>query len=303
MRTIQIIFICCITIISVPTALSAQELLASININHSKIQGTNTNVFSDLETNITEFMNDRKWTGQQYNENERIRCTFNITLNTYDETRGSFNGSLLLQVIRPVFNSSYNTVEYSVKDEDFDFTYREFDKLEFRVDQINNDLTALLGYYAYLIIGIDNDTMSPEGGTEFLKTALDIANSAQSLSGKGWKTTGSDNNRYALISDMLDGSMSPFRKLQYVYHREGLDVMAQNAETGRAKITEAIELLNQAHKNKTLSKLPQLFTEYKRDELVNIYTGQGTSQEKEKIYNTLSSINASYNTYWRKLSK
>lgn len=303
MRTIQIIFICCITIISVPTALSAQELLASININHSKIQGTNTNVFSDLETNITEFMNDRKWTGQQYNENERIRCTFNITLNTYDETRGSFNGSLLLQVIRPVFNSSYNTVEYSVKDEDFDFTYREFDKLEFRVDQINNDLTALLGYYAYLIIGIDNDTMSPEGGTEFLKTALDIANSAQSLSGKGWKTTGSDNNRYALISDMLDGSMSSFRKLQYVYHREGLDVMAQNAETGRAKITEAIELLNQAHKNKTLSKLPQLFTEYKRDELVNIYTGQGTSQEKEKIYNTLSSINASYNTYWRKLSK
>ena len=253
MRTIQIIFICCITIISVPTALSAQELLASININHSKIQGTNTNVFSDLETNITEFMNDRKWTGQQYNENERIRCTFNITLNTYDETRGSFNGSLLLQVIRPVFNSSYNTVE-----------------LEFRVDQINNDLTALLGYYAYLIIGIDNDTMSPEGGTEFLKTALDIANSAQSLSGKGWKTTGSDNNRYALISDMLDGSMSPFRKLQYVYHREGLDVMAQNAETGRAKITEAIELLNQAHKNKTLSKLPQLFTEYKRDDLVNI---------------------------------
>ena len=173
MRTIQIIFICCITIISVPTALSAQELLASININHSKIQGTNTNVFSDLETNITEFMNDRKWTGQQYNENERIRCTFNITLNTYDETRGSFNGSLLLQVIRPVFNSSYNTVEYSVKDEDFDFTYREFDKLEFRVDQINNDLTALLGYYAYLIIGIDNDTMSPEGGTEFLKTALE----------------------------------------------------------------------------------------------------------------------------------
>ncbi len=283
--------------------LFSQEILANISINHSKIQGTNTSVFDDLETNITEFINDRKWTGQQYEENERIHCVFNITLDEYDESHGSFGGSLLLQVTRPVFNTSYNTIEYSVKDEDFDFTYREFDKLEFRTDQINNDLTALLGYYAYLIIGIDNDTMSPEGGTEFLSTALNIANSAQSLNGKGWKSTGSDNNRYALISDMLDGSMTPFRKLQYVYHREGLDMMSQNVETGRAKVTEAINLLGQAHKNKTLSKLPQLFTEYKRDELVNIYAGQGTSQEKENIYNTLSSINASYNTYWRKLSK
>ncbi len=293
----------CTAIALVPIKISAQELDARVNINYSKIQGTNTSVFSDLQTNLNEFMNDRKWTGQQYAENERIRCNFNITLTSYDEARGSFSGSLLLQVTRPVFNSSYNTIEYSIKDEDFEFTYREFDKLEFRVDQINNDLTAILGYYAYLIIGIDNDTMAPEGGTEYLKTALNIANSAQGLSGKGWKTSGNDRNRYALISDMLDGSMEPFRKLQYVYHREGLDAMAQNAETGREKISEAIELLNQAHKNKTLSKLPQLFTEYKRDELVNIYAGQGTAQEKEKIYNTLSSINASYNSYWRKLSK
>lgn len=302
MRTVHVILLL-FTLAFCPAAAYAQELMVNVNINHSKIQGTNTNVFTDLETNIREFMNDRKWTGQQYEKHERIRCNFNITLNEYDETRGSFSGSLLLQVTRPVFNSSYNTVEYSVKDENFDFTYREFDRLEFRIDQINNDLTALLGYYAYLIIGIDNDTMSPEGGTECLNNALDIANSAQSLSGKGWKTTGSDNNRYALISDMLDGSMAPFRKMQYVYHREGLDVMAQDVEGGRAKITEAIELLGEAHKNKTLSKLPQLFTEYKRDELVNIYAGQGTSQEKEKIYNTLSSINASYDTYWRKLSK
>ena len=254
----------------------AQELDARVTVNHSKVQGTNTSVFDDLEKNITEFLNNRRWTGQQYEE---------------------------LMVIRPVYNSSYTTVEYSVKDEDFDFTYHEFDKLEFRVDQINNDLTAMLGYYAYLIIGIDNDTMSPEGGTTSLKTALDIANSAQNLNGKGWKTTGSDHNRYAIINDMLDGSMEPFRKMQYTYYREGLDVMAENSENGRNKISEAIKLLDEAHKNKRLSKLPQLFTEYKRDELVNIYQGQGTSQEKEQLYNILSNINASYNTYWRNLSK
>jgi len=235
--------------------------------------------------------------------NERINCSFNITINKYDDARGSFTASLLLMVIRPVYNSSYTTVEYSVKDENFDFTYHEFDKLDFRVDQINNDLTAMLGYYAYFIIGIDNDTMSPEGGTDFFKTALDIANSAQGLNGKGWKTTGNDRNRYAIINDMLDGSMEPFRKMQYTYHREGLDVMAGNAENGRNKITEAIKFLGEAHNNKRLSKLPQLFTEYKRDELVNIYQGQGKPQEKESLYNLLSNINASYNTYWRNLSK
>lgn len=300
---IRIFVVACVVALGVFA--KAQELDARVTVNHSKIQGTNNTVFDDLEKNIDEFLNTRKWTGQKYAGNERINCSFNITVNKFDDARGEFSCSLLLMVVRPVFNSSYTTVEYSVKDEDFDFTYREFDKLEFRTDQINNPLTALLGYYAYFIIGIDNDTMSPEGGSECLKTALDIANSAQGLTnaGKGWKTSGSDRNRYALINDMLDGSMEPFRKMQYVYYREGLDTMAENAEKGREKVSEAIKLLGEAHKNKRQSKLPQLFTEYKRDELVGIYQGQGKPQEKEAIYNILSDINASYNTHWRKLSK
>lgn len=305
MQIVERIFIILLALIPGNLVVNAQELDARVTVNHSKIQGTNSSVFDDLEKNVNDFLNTRRWTGQQYADNERISCTFNITVNKYDDARGDFSCSLLLMVTRPVFNSSYTTVEYSVKDEDFDFTYHEFDKLEFRVDQINNALTALLGYYAYLIIGIDNDTMSPLGGTECLKTALDIANSAQGLanSGKGWKTSGNDRNRYVLINDMLDGSMEPFRKMQYTYYREGLDTMAENAEKGREKITEAIKLLGEAHNNKRLSKLPQLFTEYKRDELVGIYQGQGKAQEKEALYNLLSNINASYNTYWRNLSK
>lgn len=282
----------------------AQELNVNITVNHSKIQGTNISVFDDLQKNIEEFMNSRNWTEQQYDDGERINCNFNITINKYDETQGNFEGSLLLSVIRPVYGASYTTVEYSVKDEDFNFTYHEFDKLNFRIDQIDNDLTAMLGYYAYLIIGIDNDSMSEMSGTAVLQKAHDIAVSAQSLNGKGWKTTGSDRNRYAIINDLIDGSMEPLRKMQYRYYRSGLDQMSSNAEKGRDSITEALKLLSQAHKNKRQSKLPQLFTEYKRDEIINIYSNSDNGgNANEEIVNMLSDINPSYNSYWKKLLK
>lgn len=276
---------------------------ARVVVNHQKIEGTNVSVFENLQTSLTEYINDKKWTNQQYANNERISCTFNITVNKYDDSDGSFTCSLLIQSLRPVYGSTYTTVTFSNKDDNFDFTYREFDKLEFRADQLDNDLMALVGYYAYLIIGIDMDTMSPSGGEEPLQTALSIVNNAQSLSSKGWKAFDSDKNRYAIISDYMDGSMKPFREMQYKYYREGLDVMSTNSERGRGSISEALLMLKKAHENKTMSKLPQLFTEYKRDELVNIYTNKGLAKDKTELYELLSNINASYNSYWRKMTK
>lgn len=280
------------------------ELNARVVVNHSKIQGTNVSVFDDLQKNIEDFLNNRNWTGQQYEDAERISCNFNITVNKYDEMSGCFEASLLLNAYRPVFNSSYTTVVYSVKDEDFNFDYHEFDKLNFRVDQIDNELTAMLGYYAYFIIGMDNDAMSLLGGTKALQTAHDIAVSAQSLNGKGWKSIGSDKNRYALINDLLDGSMEPFRKMQYTYYRLGLDIMADDVEKGKENVTQALKMLSEAHKNKRQSKLPQLFTEYKRDEIVNIYSSsQSGGKSNDELQNLLSDINSSYNSYWKKLLK
>ena len=284
-------------------SVSAQELNAKVTINHKKIEGTNTNIFENLQSSITEFINDKKWTNLQYAPNERIQCTFNITVNKYEESNGNFSCSLLVQSTRPVYGSNYTTVAFSNKDDNFDFSYREFDKLEFRSDQLDNELMALIGYYAYLIIGIDMDTMSPLGGEDALQTALDIVNNAQSLSSKGWKAFDNNRNRFGIISDYMDGSLKPFREMQYKYYREGLDVMSTNSERGRANISEALLLLKKAHENKSLSKLPQLFTEYKRDELVNIYEGRGLAKEKEPLYNLLSNINASYNSYWKKLIK
>lgn len=282
-----------------------QELDARITINRQQVQGTSTSLYDNLESALKALMNERQWSNMQYKRNERIACNFSITVTKYVEAENRFECKLIVQSSRPVYNSSYTSTVFSTQDANFNFTFQEFDKLEFRPDVIDNDLTAMMAYYAYLIIGFDLDTMSPLGGTEVLEMARTVTNNAQSLtiSAKGWKAFEDGKNRYAIINDYLDSGMAPFRQMQYKYYREGLDVMAENAERGRAAITDAIGLLKQARDNKPLSMLPQLFTEFKRDELVNIYNGHGTAKDKEGVADILSSINASQNNYWNKLKQ
>ena len=281
---------------------SAQEIDARININYKKIQGSSTSVFETLKTALTEFINERQWTTLQFKRNERINCNFNITVNAYDEAANSFECALMVQSNRPVFNSNYTTTVFSTNDPSFNFNYQEYDQIEFRPDVLDNNLTAVIAYYVYLMIGMDLDTMSPLGGTELLKMAQNIVNNAQSLNYKGWKAFEDSKNRHAIITDMLDGGMEPFRRMQYTYYREGLDVMAENAERGRAGITAAMELLQKARENKSMSMLPELFTEYKRDELVSIYNKEkANAQERLTVSEILSRINPSQNSYWRKM--
>lgn len=286
-----------------PHALPAQELNARVTINHQQVQGTSTSVFETLEAALTEFLNERQWTQMQYAPRERIACNFAITVSKYAESENSFQCTLTVQATRPVYGSTYSTVSFSTKDANYTFTYQEYDKLDFRLDQIDNNLTAVLAYYAYLIIGLDMDTMSRLGGTAALQEAMNIVSAAQSLPGKGWKAFEDSKNRHAVVSDLLDGGMEPFRRMLYAYHREGLDAMAENADRGRAAISESLALLAEARQNKSLSMLPQLFVEYKRDELVNIYKGHGTPKEKSDAYDLLMQINPSQSRYWNDLKK
>lgn len=285
------------------TTAGAQELDARVVVNHQQIQGTSTAVFDNLQQVLTEFINERQWTQMNFRRSERIACSFNFTVQKYDEGEHKFECALTVSATRPVYNASYTTTTFSTRDGNCNFRFQEFDKLEFRPEAIDNDLTAIVAYYAYLIIGWDLDTMSSQGGTEPLQTALNICNNAQTLtlSARGWKSFDDSKNRYAIVNDYLDGRMEPFRKMQYKYYREGLDVMAENAERGRAAITEAFDLLSQAHNNKTMSQLPQLFTEFKADEIANIYQGHATQKEKESIVELLSKINASKNPTWNRI--
>lgn len=284
-------------------SVTAQELNARITVNHAQISTTKTSVFEALEKNLTSFMNDRQWTGLRFAPAERINCTFSITVTQYNESDNSFTAQMQVQSSRPVFNSTYTTTVFSIKDNKCNFTFQEFDQLNFVPEQIDNNLTAIMAYYAYLIIGMDLDTMAPLGGTEVLQQAEQIVNNAQNLGAEGWKAFDDSRNRFAIINDYLDGSMEPFRQMQYQYHRMGLDTMADQVENGRKAVLEAMEMLQKAHDNKTLSSLPQIFTDYKRDEIINIFSKKGSAEEKEKVYNIVFGINASQSNYWDKIKQ
>ena len=282
-----------------PSTISAQELQAKITINHAQISGTEKGVFDNLQQTLQQFVNNRQWTHLQFQKNERIICNFNITVTKYDRDQNLFTCKALIQANRPVFNSAYTSTLYNNVDDNFTFRFAEYDQLEFNEQQIDNQLTALFAYYAYLIIGIDLDSFASKGGEDILQRCMNLTNNAQNLDYPGWKAFSDDRNRYAIISDYLDGALEPFRLLQYDYYRKGLDEMANNAERGRTEITAALETgLKKAKENRPLSLLPQIWTDFKKDELANIYRGKGTQKEKESIYELLFSINPSQNKYW-----
>ena len=284
-------------------SLEAQELNAKVTINHAQIQGTDASVFETLKQSLEQFINERQWTDYQFQKHERINCNFNITVTKYDKTVGRFEATAMIQANRPVYYSTYATALYNNKDDDFHFDYQQYDQLNFQEEIIDNQLTTLFAYYAYLIIGLDLDSFSPLGGTDVLQRCLNLVNNTQNLGFPGWKAFETSRNRFAIINDYLDEAMRPMRQLQYDYYRTGLDEMSTNAERGRTNVTTALQLLKEAHENKPLSLLPQIWTDYKRDELANIYKGKGTQKEKEQVYELLFSINASQSNAWDQIKK
>ena len=282
----------------------AQELQAKVTINHNQIQGTDASVFENLQQTLEQFINDRQWTNLQFQKNERIVCNFNITVTKYDQSSNLFTCTALIQANRPVYNAAYTSTLYNNRDANFNFEFAQFDQLDFNEETVDNQLTALVAYYAYLIIGLDLDSFSPMGGEDILQRCMNLTNNAQNLNFTGWKAFDDDRNRFAFINDYLDGAMRPFRQLQYDYYRTVLDEMANNAERGRTNITTAIENdLKKSHEDKPMSALPAIWTDYKKDELANIYKGKGTQKEKESVYEILFGINASQNAAWDKIKQ
>ncbi len=284
----------CLLFLLMPVSAAAQEIKASLTVNTSKIQGTDKDVFHSLESELNSFLSSQTWTDYRFKENERIICSFNLNVNTYNPQTGAMECDLTVQSSRPVYNSSYMTTVFSFHDPDVNFSYTEQDRMEYSPGNVSSNLTAVFAFYCLLITGLDFDTMSLNGGTEILREAESLAAGSQSL-GTGWRSFDSNKSRCDIISDYMNGTLAPFRQLQYDYHRKGLDDMAANADRGRATITESLELLAKAREAKSTSVLTQLFTEIKKDELLNIYS-KGMDKEKEKVSDLLTEINPSLMT-------
>jgi hypothetical protein len=301
MRRLAILF-CCLGLV---LCAFAQELQMKVTVNHSQIEGTDAAVFDNLQSTLEQFVNERQWTDLQFQKNERIQCNLNITVTKYVREEKKFECSAMIQANRPVYNSAYTTTLYNNKDNDFHFEFSEFDQLNFNEEMVvDNQLTALIAYYAYLIIGLNLDSFAPLGGSDILQRCMYLVNNAQSLGFSGWRSFEDSRNRFAIINDYLDEAMKPFRQMQYDYYRKGLDEMANNAERGRTEISATLqENLKKAHDDKPLSLLPQIWLDFKKEELANIYKGKGTQKEKESLYELLMSINASQANVWDKVKQ
>ena len=277
----------------------AQELNCKVQVLSQQIQGTDKRVFTTLQTAIFEFMNNKKWTTDAFKLDERIDCSILINVTERPST-DQFIATIQVQSRRPVFKSSYNSVLLNYNDNDFQFSYLENQPLEFNENQFTTNLTSVLGFYAYMIIGMDYDTFSPDGGTNYLQKAQNVVNNAQSASESGWRAFESNKNRYWLITNMLDAPFINIRSCMYSYHRKGLDEMVTNKEGGRANLLEALESLRKVHQARPLSFAMQVFFNAKSDEIINIFSG-AFADEKSKVMTLLNDIDPTNSNKYQKI--
>lgn len=273
-------FLIILIILFCVSVVSAQEFNCKVSVTHRAIQGTNTSVFENLEQAVNEFVNNRKWTNNQYKQHEKIECNFLLNL-TDMENNEFFSGTLTIQARRPVYNSSYKSLIFNYIDKNFSFRYVEFDPLIFNVNSFDNNLTAILAYYAYVILGLDGDSFAPMGGQPFYQQAELIVNNAQNASEGGWKPSDSRTNRYWLIEQLLHDDFKDMRLFSYNYHLNGLDKMADNPVAGIEVIKEAIPTLQEAYEKQPTAVLFQIFADTKYEEFVNLFKPHDAATRNE----------------------
>ena len=279
----------------------AQELRCNVTVSAQRIQGANQNLFQTMQSDIYEFMNNRKWTDHIYSYDEKLRCNIMILLEE-QLSADEFRGTIQVQLIRPVFDSSYETTILNIKDNDFRCRYVEFQPLEFNETSNRENLTNILAFYAYVILGYSYDSFSLEGGTPYFEKAQAIVNNSQNLPVKGWKSFESERNRYWLLENIMNKSYSDFRRCMYNYHRNGLDLMSQRAEEGRANIAESLRDLQKVFRKRPSTYILQMFFDAKSDELVNVFT-KSYPDEKARVLAILNEIDPSNGNKYTKISE
>ncbi len=278
----------------------AQELNCTVQVLSPQIQGqTDKVIFDALQKSIYEFVNNTKWTKETFQPSEKIECTFIINI-TEKLSVDEFKATLQVISRRPAYKTSYPSPILNYLDDEFQFKYIESQSLDYSEATFVSNLTSTLAYYVYVVLGLDYDTFSLNGGTPYFQKAQTIVNNAQNAQEKGWKAYEGTRNRYWYMENMLSPAFSPMRECMYKYHRLGLDLMQNTKETGRQAIAESLELLRKVHQVKPLSFNMQLFFEAKATEIINIFS-QSFTEEKNKVVNLLDEIDPANSNKYQKI--
>jgi hypothetical protein len=278
-----------------------QELRCNISVSGQQIKGANPNVFRTMQADLYEFMNNRKWTDHIYTMDERIECSIFILL-TEQVAANEFKGSIQVQLRRPVFKSDYETPLLNIKDNNFHARYVEYQSMDFNETSNRDNLTNLMAFYAYLIIGMDYDSFSPNGGTEYFQKAQQIVNNSQNARETGWKAYESERNRYWLIENILNKSYASYRDCIYRYHRLGLDKLENQIEEGRSEIAESLKSLQKVFRSRPSLYILQIFFDAKSDELVNIFS-KSYPDERNRVLAILNEIDPSNGSKYNKIKE
>jgi hypothetical protein len=272
-----------------------QELNCKVTINADQVQTSDRGIFKDMERAIANFMNTRKWTNDSYKNHERINCGIFLNISSMPSI-GSFTANAQITIARPVYNSNYETVLLNFADRDWDFEYIESLPLEYNDNSYISNLTSLLAYYAYIILGMDYDSFSERGGDPFFQAALMVVNNAQSANRSGWQTIGSTRNRYNLIENINNPQMAEMRKSMYRYHRLALDTFDKNPDDSRQNILNTLKVVRNVWQIYPSSIYVIAFFDAKAGELANIFSNGNLSIRRE-AYDILTVVDAKRGTY------
>jgi hypothetical protein len=279
----------------------AQEFNCKVSVIAPKIQSTPKRIFQSMETSITELMNTRRWTALNFSPKERIDCNMLLTINE-QPSADRFSGTLQVIYSRPVYGSDYMSPVVDILDNNIQFTFLENTQIEFSPERFSNNLSSVVAFYAYFILGVDADTYAPMGGSDFYSQAQTVVSNAQNASEPGWKAFEDQKNRYWLVDNQLQGAFRPLRQFLYDYHRNGFDVMYTDLAKGRKACAAAIETLKAVHQAKPSSYNLQVLFNAKYNELVELFRG-ADQQERAKVYNTLQIIDPGHINQYMEMMK
>jgi hypothetical protein len=268
----------------------AQELNCQITVNTQQIQGTQEKqIFDQLQKALTEFVNNNKWTKDNFEPIEKIDCSMFINITKKNDI-GDYDATIQVQARRPVYKSTYFTPTLNIMDENFHIVYQQFTQLQFNLNNFQDNLTSVIAYYVNIILALDYDSFSLYGGTEFWNRAQLIASNAQSFGEKGWMPgEPGQKNRYWYVDNQLQPSFQGIREFMYKYHRLGLDIMYEKPDEGRVNILNAMELLVKVYQARPASFNMQVLMNTKRDEIIKIFK-EAKPEEKQRVLEILSTI-------------